>query len=386
MIESIIDKKENKQELTYDEIRQVVDACVDNTILDHQISSLLKAISLNEMSDEETINLIDIILDSNHKTEYQEKVTGKYSVGDIDDKTTLILAAIASACGIRFVGLSNSVIKFLKDSNHKGLVINDRMRDFTFIDKIIIPIANKIGIDLPISLTAANTLSKVLLSGITAAVIEIRSSMKDIDKAYELANLIIQIGKTYDCRIVCFVTNGDITLGNSVGSILNLQEAVDILNGFGPNDMKLLLVKMASYLISAGKSISLEDATNLVIEKIIDGSAYGKLVEIIEYSNDIKLNDHVFSIKSNGTGFIKQIDTLKLHDLVCKISGSSSDTVDDKVGIVLSKKEGDYVLENEELAKVYLNKIDLSISEVLECFEITDVVGKVSPLINKVIE
>lgn len=388
-IADMINKKENKEELTYDELYQIVNACMNDTIQNHEISSLLSAIALNGMSEDEVINLIDIMLNSSNKMDYGQTITGKYSIGAIDDKTTLIVSSIVSACDVKFIGLSDSVINYLNTNgtsysdqlDSMGLAINDRMRDITFIDKKIIPLCEDIGMKLPIPLLAANAMSKVLSAGINNAAIEIRTDINNTEEAYELANLIKKTGKKYNCNVVSFVTNGNITIGNSIGSILNIQEAIDILKGFGPNDMKLLLVKVSSYLVSAGKSISLEDATDLVIEKIIDGSAYEKFMEITNNVDDIKISDHVFSIKSSSTGFIKSINTLKLHELVYKISGG----VDDTVGIILSKKEGDYVIENEELAKVYLNKIDLSIGKVLECFEITDIVGEVSPLINKII-
>lgn len=378
-IEDIITKKEKNNKLTYEDLKYIVSRFINNTIPDYQIKSLLMI--LNDLSDEEAIDLTCVMLDCGNKIDWDTNagiITGNYSLGDTDNKTTLILASILEACGIKFVGLCN---EGFDEASQDSTTINTN-RVFTFIDE-------KIKIPLSIPLIAANIMTKVLVSGINHVVIDIRfgvnSLIKSEKEADKLANLIIKISKKYNCKAICFIINGDIILGNSFGYNLKIKEVINVLQGVESGNLATFSIELASHLLSSAKSISLIEAFDLINEKLNNGSAYLKTEEIIGSNfDDVKLSNHIFSIKSNKTGFVKQIDNLKLHELVCKISGDSY--TDKTVGISISKKVGDYVMENEEIAKVYLNKVDLSINEVLSCFAIVEMVGKLPPLISKIIE
>ena len=111
----IIVKKKNKEILTYDEIKYTVDNFIGGEVKDYQMSSLLMAIVLNGMSEEEIFNLTKIMLDSGDKIDLS-KINGikvdKHSTGGVGDKTTLVVGPLAAACGVPIAKMSGKGLGF----------------------------------------------------------------------------------------------------------------------------------------------------------------------------------------------------------------------------------------------------------------------------------
>ena len=163
------------------------------------------------------------------------------------------------------------------------------------------------------------------------------------------------------------------------------------LKGNGPSDLVEVIKTLASYMVSLGKSISLEDAKKLVSENLSNGRAYDKFLEMVkEQGGDIdgiKISSKIFSVKSSKSGFIRDIDAYKLGMLERSLTdGFTSGSFDYSVGFRLNKKNGDYVLEDEELITVYLNDRDIDVKSILDCFDIEDSCGELAPLIYEIVE
>ena len=287
--------------------------------------------------------------------------------------------------------------QFINQVNSIGVSVVGQMNNLVPADKKIYALRDVTGTVESIPLIASSIMSKKIASGANKIVIDVKvgsgALMKNVESAKNLSNLMIKIGKKYDREVVCVLTNMDFPLGNAVGNALEVKEAIDTLQGIGPKDLTNLVIVLASYLISMDKNISLEEAKALAIQNIRNGNAYKKFEELVDAQkgdiNSIKISDKVFSIKSAKTGFVARIDALKIGNLTNKIGAgrtNKNDIIDHSVGIVLSKKVGDYVVENEELAKVYLNEKDLSLNEIIGCFEIEESVGQIEPLIKCVIK
>ena len=157
-------------------------------------------------------------------------------------------------------------------------------------------------------------------------------------------------------------------------------------------DLKEIIYKLASIMVSLGKDISEEEALKLIKQKIESKEALNKFYEIIKNQGGniekLKIAQKIFSIKSPYTGFVKEIDTLKIGELARSIGAGrykKDDIIDYGVGFNLSKNVGDYVLKDEELVKVYLNEKDLLISDITNCFKIENELGENKPNIYEVI-
>ncbi|MEG0825947.1 MAG: thymidine phosphorylase [Bacilli bacterium] len=420
---NIINKKRLKQELSKEEIDYAINNYVNGTIPDYQMSALLMAICLNGMTDEEVFNLTDAMLKSGDildLSKLNSLAVDKHSTGGVGDKTTIILAPIVASCGVNVCKMSGrslghtggtidklesipnfttnlSINEIIKQVNQIGISIVAQTGNLVPADKKLYTLRDVSGTVESIPLIASSIMSKKIASSCLKIVIDLKvgngALIKTIEDARSLSNLMIKIGKKYNREVICVLTNMDKPLGYTIGNSLEIKESIDFLNGIQAPDLKELIYVLAPLMVSIGKNISFNEALKQVKEKIENKEALNKLYELIKYQKgnieELKISEKIFSIKSPYTGFIKTIDTLKLGELVRSIGAGrykKDDIIDYTVGIVLNKNVGDYVLKDEELIKVYLNNLDMSINEVTDCFTISNTLGELKPLIYEVIK
>lgn len=414
----IIEKKKKKIELSKEEITYFINGYLDGSVADYQASALLMAIYFNGMSDEETFNLTEVMLNSGNKIDLSS-INGikvdKHSTGGVGDKTTLILAPLVASTGVCVAKMSgrglghtggtidkleaingfNTSLKeedFIKQVNDIGVAVTGQTGNVAPADKKIYALRDVTGTVNSIPLIASSIMSKKLASGADKIVIDLKvgsgALVNNIEDARKLGNLMVNIGKKFKKQVICYLTNMNEPLGNSIGNGLEVLEAIDILKNKGPIDLRNLVIELASSMVSLGKDISIEDAKGEVITNLENGLALSKFNDFVKYQggnlDNIKIAKSIFSLKSSVSGFITNIDTLKLGEMA-RMLGAGRMTKDDKidygVGIVLNKKVGDFIIENEELLKIYYNEKDISIGEVLSCFKIEKDYKEKEPLI-----
>lgn len=422
-IVEIINKKRLKQELNKDEIKYVIENFVNGNIFDYQMSSLLMAICLNGMNDDETSILTEEMLDSGDKIDLSginSIKVDKHSTGGVGDKTTLILLPLVASCGVvapkmsgRSLGFTGGTIdklesipgfkvsleedEFIKQVNDIGVAIASQTGNLVPADKKIYSLRDVTGTVESIPLIASSIMSKKLASGADKIVIDLKvgngALMKDLDSARLLASTMVNIGKKHNKQVICVLTDMNQPLGNAIGNALEVQEAIDVLKNNGPKDIRNLIIVLGTVMVSLGLNIKFEDANKLVLKKLKDGSAYDKFVQLVKKQggnlDGIVISNKVVSIKSKYSGFVKAIDTSKLGEIVRKLGGgrySKTDIIDHSVGIVLKVKQGDYLLEDEEIVKVYMNEKDISIDEIIDCFTIDNTSGDMKPLIYEMMK
>lgn len=417
----IITKKKNKEELTYDEIKYAVDGYINGKVLDYQMSSLLMAIVIQGMTNRETFDLTEIMLNSGEKINLDElqPVVDKHSTGGVGDKTTLILAPLVASCGVNIAKMSGrglgftggtidklesipgfntsiDINKFKEQVKKIKVAIVGQMGNLVPADKKIYALRDVTGTVESIPLIASSIMSKKLASGATCIVIDVKvgngALMKTLEDAKKLANLLVEIGKQHNKKVVCFITDMDEPLGYAIGNSLEVIESINTLKGNGPKDLTNLVTELASYMVSMAKNISVEQAKQEVTENLNNGKAYNKFVELVENQNGningIKVSNNILSIKSKEEGYIKHIDALRLGENARIIGAgrlSKEEDIDFEVGIVLNKKVGDYIKEGEELLSVYINNKTLPEEEFIKCFEITKDKIEENKLIKEII-
>ena len=417
----IIEKKKNKEELTYEEIKFAVDGYINETIKDYQMSSLLMAITIQGMTEKETFDLTDIMMKSGEIIDLKElgNVVDKHSTGGVGDKTTLILAPLVASCNVNIAKMSGrglgftggtidklesipgfntciDINSFKEQVKNIKVAIVGQMGNLVPADKKIYALRDVTGTVQSIPLIASSIMSKKLASGATSIVIDVKvgngALMKTENDAKKLANLLVKIGKKYDRKVVCFITDMDEPLGYAIGNSLEVLESINTLVGKGPKDLTYLVINLATYMVSMGKNISLEEANKEVVENLYNGNAYKKFIELVKNQNGnlnkIKISKKVLTIKSNKQGYIKNINALELGE-IARILGAGrlnkEDKIDFEVGIVLTKKVGDYVRKEEELLKLYVNEKTVSEQQILDCFTITREKQEKTKLIKKII-
>lgn len=403
----IITKKKNSQELSYEELKFVIDNYINGKIKDYQMSALLMAIVCNGMTEQETIDLTKIMIESGDIVDLSEidgVAVDKHSTGGVGDKTTIVLAPIVAACGLKVAKMSGRGLghtggtidklesidgyqvevpasDFIKQVNDVGVAVISQSGNLAPADKKIYALRDVTGTTESIPLIASSIMSKKIASGASVIVLDVKvgtgALMKTIEDARELSRRMITIGKAYDKKVICILSNMEEPLGYAVGNGLEVRECIDCLNNKGPKDIMKLVLTLATHMVSAGKNIDMETAQKEVIEVIHTGKAYEVFERWIQAQhgniNAIKISERFVSVKSKESGFVEKVDALKVGELAKKLGAgrmTKEDTIEHGVGIVLSKKVGDFVLENEEIAKVYIENKDIRVDELLSCFEI----------------
>lgn len=404
MILEIINKKRLGKELSYKEIDYFFNGYLNGEIADYQMASLLMAICINGMTDEEIFSLTKIFIDSGDILDFSDiegiKVD-KHSTGGIGDKTTLVIAPIVASLGIPVIKMSGrglgytggtidkleSIPGFRIDLKEKeifeqvkdiGVVVTGQTKDLAPMDKVIYALRDVTGTVSSIPLIASSIMSKKIASDADKILIDIKvgngALLKTKEEAKKLSELMIKIGEVYGREVRTIISDMNTPLGKCIGNALEVLEAVDVLKGKEDStNLFNLCVELATEMVSMGKDVSKEDARKLVLESIDTGKALKKFEEMVKYQNGdltaIKVSDKTIKIKANKTGEIKKINALELGKLSLALGAGKikkSDKIDYSVGIKLNKLVGSYVKAGDLLMTLYVNKdaIDVNIDDI----------------------
>lgn len=395
----IIDKKKNGLELSKEEITYFVNEYTRGSIPDYQASALIMAMFLNKMSDDETSNLTLAMAFSGETLDLKDidgiKVD-KHSTGGVGDKISLIVTPIVASLGIpvakmsgRGLGFTGGTIdklesiegfetsmtidEFKERVKKYGMVIAGQTDALAPADKKIYALRDVTATVDNISLIASSIMSKKIASGADAIVLDIKvgsgAFMKTLDDAEKLATTMVNIGKKLNKTTICVLSNMDEPLGNGIGNIIEVREAIDVLRGNGPKDLIEVALTISSLMIYlGGKANSIEEAKKLALEKIEDGTAYEKFREwivsqggnlsIIDNINDYKNASNIDLFVAEEEGYISSIDTEEIGKIAMNL-GAGRETkdgiIDPSVGLIFSKKVSDYVKVGDVICSIHHN-------------------------------
>lgn len=405
----IINKKRLKQELSKEEIDFFIESMMNNNIKDYQISSLLMAIVLNGMTLDETINLTDAMIRSGEIIDLSSinlPTIDKHSTGGVGDKVTLVLAPLLATLGFSVAKMSGrglghtggtidkleaiagynveiSKDEFIKQVNEHNICVISQTGNLAPADKKLYALRDVTGTVESIPLIAASIMSKKIASGSDFIILDVKvgqgALMKNIDDALKLAKTMQKIGQKYNKKVVCILTDMQQPLGYAVGNSLEVAEAIEALKGNGPKDLMEVVLTMSSLALMHLLNISFDEAKEKSLEKIKNGEAYNKFVELVNaQSGDlskISISHNIIEIKIPFDGYIKNIDALKIGELARNLGAgrlTKEDTIDPEVGVILTKKVGDFVKKDETILKIYYNnnrRVDFKLADVLTYYE-----------------
>ena len=404
----IIVKKKNKEILTYDEIKYAVDNFIGGEVKDYQMSSLLMAIVLNGMSEEEIFNLTKIMLDSGDKIDLS-KINGikvdKHSTGGVGDKTTLVVGPLAAACGVPIAKMSGKGLgftggtidklesikgfntniseeRFINQVNDIGISLVSQSGNLVPADKKIYALRDVTGTTESIPLIASSIMSKKLASGADKIVLDVKvgrgAFMKTIEDAKKLSETMIKIGNNFGKEVVALITNMDYPLGYTIGNAIEVKEAIETLDGNGEERFTKLCLVLASYMVSIGKEISVEDALDMVTEKLNNKEALNKFKGLVKSQDgdidSISLSKESFDLISKEDGYITDINPIVLAEFINKLGAgrqSKDDIINYGVGVKLNKQINEKVSTGDKLLTIICDeKID--INELYSAFKISN--------------
>ena len=417
----IITKKKNKEELTEEEIKYVVNGFVSGDIKDYQMSALLMAIVINDMTDNEVIYLTKYMMLSGSMLDLSSlsNVVDKHSTGGVGDKTTLIISPVVASLGCKVAKMSGrglgytggtidklesipgfnvnlSKEQFIKEIENVGMAITSQTEDIAVADKKIYALRDVTGTTESIPLIASSIMSKKIASGSKNLVLDIKvgegALIKNITDARRLANLMIKIGHENDMRVICLLTNMNIPLGNNIGNSLEVLEALNILYYGYDNNLMRLCIELASYMVKLGLNISYEEARNMVVKAIKDKKAYNKLLEFIKYQggdiNSLPKSKYIYEIKSVSSGYLYDIHSLEVAKLSSSLGAgrkNKDDKIDYSAGVIINKNINDIVEVGDTIMTLYTNK-EVPNIDINKLFIISNNKNDDNKLIYEVIE
>ena len=394
----IIAKKRDGGVLTQQEIAFFVQGFTAGAIPDYQASALLMAIYLRGMTAGETAQLTAQMAHSGDTVDLSgiEGVKAdKHSTGGVGDKTTLIVAPIAAACGVRMAKMSGRGLghtggtldklesipgcgvtltreAFFRQVNEIGLAVIGQTGNLAPADKKMYALRDVTATVSCVPLIASSIMSKKLASGADCILLDVKTGsgafMKTLDDSIALAQAMVEIGEHNGRRTAALITDMDTPLGRSIGNSLEVAEAVETLRGAGPADLTQVCLALSTNLLWLAGKGTLEACRAMAEQALQSGAALQKLRQMVAaQGGDAAMIDdparlpgaaYTCDVCSERDGWIGAADTEAIG-IAAVLLGAGRETkesvLDLSAGIRLVKKPGDRVQKGDVLATLYAN-------------------------------
>ncbi|MCC3373450.1 pyrimidine-nucleoside phosphorylase [Cohnella sp. REN36] len=406
----LIRKKRHGGELEEREIRFVIDGLVNGAVPDYQMAAWAMAVCFVGMTDRETAALTMAMAESGDTVDLSE-IAGikvdKHSTGGVGDKTTLIVAPLVAACGVpvakmsgRGLGHTGGTVDklesiagfhtelgreaFFKQVNEIGVAVIGQSGNIAPADKKLYALRDVTGTVESVPLIASSVMSKKIAAGADAILLDVKfgsgAFMKTAEEAKTLAEAMVAIGSQVGRRTVAVISDMDQPLGRTVGNALEVREAIEVLRGEGPDDLRELCLVLGSHmLVLGGRAESAEAARARLEEAIASGAALRKFADLLAaqggdpaVAHDPALLPQAelrIPVRAAGAGFVAAIDAERIG-LAAMLLGAGraekDDAIDYAVGLELVAKLGDAVEAGDTLAVLYARADDAKAQESAE--------------------
>lgn len=400
----LIEKKRDGKTLTKNEIDYIITNYTNNQIPDYQLSALLMAIFYQDMTDEEITNMTLAMANSGDVIDLSSlngiKVD-KHSTGGVGDTTTLILAPLVASVGVtvakmsgRGLGYTGGTLdkleaipgfkielsdeEFIRIVNESQVAVIGQSGNLAPADKKLYALRDVTATVDSIPLIASSIMSKKIAAGADAIVLDVTTGdgafMKNIEDARRLAKTMTSIGKLADRQTIAVISDMSEPLGEAIGNSLEVVEAIETLQGNGPEDLiEMCYVLGSQMVVLAKKADSVEEARVMLQEALTSGKALEKFKEMIQnQGGDIRVVEkpellltarYQVELPAKSAGLVSKIVANELGIAAMMLGAgrkTKEDTIDHAVGLKLHKKIGDSVQEGESLLTIYSNTEDLS--------------------------
>ena len=429
----IIIKKRDRQELTREEIKFFIQGFSQNEIPDYQASALCMAILLNGMSDRETTDLTLAMASSGDILDLSGVVpiaVDKHSTGGVGDKTTLVVEPMVASCGLpvgkmsgRGLGFSGGTLdklesipgyrtnlstgEFIKQLGEIGMVLTGQSANLAPADGKLYALRDVTGTVQSIPLIAASVMSKKIAAGAQGIVLDVKwgngAFMETLGEARKLAKLMVSIARLAGRKSIALLAGMNQPLGSAVGNALELVEAVETLQGKGPQDFTEHCLVIAAHMLHMGSVVEdIGGGKSLAKEVLQSGKAWEAFRRlVITQGGDVSYIDHpekltgagiVHNLRSESTGYIKEIKARMIGEAAVLLGAGRAqkgDPIDYGVGVKVLKKVGDPIEKNEPLYTIFANQPE-KLSQVIKyletSFELSNAPVSPEPLFYGVVE
>ncbi|ABS42513.1 pyrimidine-nucleoside phosphorylase [Clostridium botulinum] len=424
----LILKKRNGGELSKEEIDYFILEYTNGNVPDYQASALLMAIYFQKMKRRETVDLTMAMVNSGDILDLS-KIQGikvdKHSTGGVGDTTTLVLAPMVAALGIpvakmsgrglghtggtidkleSFKGFSVNMTedKFINNVNNIKIAVGAQTADLAPADKKLYALRDVTATVDNISLIASSIMSKKIAAGANAIILDVKvgegAFMKTPETAKELAEEMVNIGKSVGRDTVAILSDMDQPLGYAIGNALEVKEAIDTLKGKGPKDLlELCLTLGSNMVILSQKANTIEEARKMLLSTIEKGLAIEKLKEfirsqggdgtLVDNTEKLPKAEYIIPVICDRNGYINKIHAQNIGIIASELGAgrvTKDSIIDLAVGIVLNKKRSDKVKKGDIIAYIHANdkiKGEKAEKDILNNYVIEEELKEELPLI-----
>ena len=408
----LIQRKRDGEELAPEEIDFLINGYTTGDIPDYQISSFLMAVFFSGMTDREVSRLTECMLYSGERVDLSSipgvKVD-KHSTGGVGDKTSFIVAPLAAAAGVvvpmmsgRALGHTGGTLdklesipgfrtgltpdEFRNQLAEIGLAFIGQTEHLVPADRKLYALRDVTATVESVPLISSSIMSKKLAEGIDALVLDVKvgsgAFMKKQVDARRLAQAMVGIGRRMDKKVQALITDMNQPLGYAVGNALEVMEASQTLQNAGPADLTKLSLELAARMIFLGKKAeTLDEARQLAVKLLVDGSAYRKFKQAVQAQGGNPQALDKFELLPNATGmkeitspragYVSAIDAEDIgiaSNMIGAGRDRKEDAIDPAVGIILEVKAGEKVDAGSVLCRIYYTKED-RVEEAAEMVE-----------------
>ena len=392
----VIKKKRDGGELSPEEISYAVGGYSRGTIPDSQMSALAMSIYFMGMTDEEAAALTGEMARSGDildLSEFGNLTVDKHSTGGVGDKTTLVLAPMCAALGMKVAKMSGRGLghtggtvdklesipgfradigsdEFMSQVRRLGIAVAGQSRDLAPADKKLYRLRDECAEVESLPLIASSVMSKKLAAGSRNIALDVKCGggafMKTYEEAHMLAELMVKIGRAHGRQVCALITDMNTPLGFAVGNSLEVNEAVSVLRGSGPDDLRDLCTTICSALYSMCTGRNEAEGREKAEESLANGKAYSVFLEWIAGQGGdasvfgggglLPVSELVMPVTADSDGYISNMDCEGIGYASLLLGAgrrSPGDLVDHSTGIILKRKTGDFVCAGDVIAEIY---------------------------------
>lgn len=395
----LIEKKREGQALTKEEIGFIIREYTADKIPDYQMSALLMTIFYEDMTDEEIAALTLAMANSGEKIDLSS-INGikvdKHSTGGVGDTTTLVLAPLVASVGVpvakmsgRGLGYTGGTLDklesipgfkielsdraFIAEVNTNKVAIIGQSGDLAPADKKLYALRDVTATVDSIPLIASSIMSKKIAAGADAIVLDVTTGegafMKNLEDARRLSHTMVRIGELAERKTMAVISDMSQPLGEAIGNSLEVIEAIETLQGQGPDDLLEMCYVLGSQMVVLGKKAeTLGEARALLEEAIASGAAFETFKKMVKnQGGDETICTHPgrlltaqfeLELPAQTSGVVAKLVANEIGIAAMMLGAgrqTKEDTIDHGVGLKLHKKVGDQVEEGESLATIYSN-------------------------------
>ena len=426
----LIEKKRDGGVLSTEEIQFIVKAYTDDQIPDYQMSALLMAIYYQDMTDEEITSLTLAMAHSGEVIDLasiQGIKVDKHSTGGVGDTTTLILAPLVASVGVpvakmsgRGLGYTGGTLdkleaipgfqielpeaEFMRLVNEEQVAIIGQSGDLAPADKRLYALRDVTATVDSIPLIASSIMSKKIAAGADAIVLDVTTGdgafMKNLEDARRLAHTMVRIGKLANRQTMAVISDMSQPLGEAIGNSLEVVEAIETLQGKGPEDLVEMCYALGSQMVVlANKAATLEEAKSMLQEALESGKAWQKFkamisnqggdVSYIEHPEKMLTAPYEIALPAKQSGQVTKLVANEIGIAAMMLGAgrrTKEEQIDHAVGLKLHKKVGEAIQAGEALLTIYsqTEQVDEVMDLLYQAIEIGET-GVEPPLIHEII-